>query len=765
MNHETDLEARILALAANRGLLRGSLEETTPLAPDEAGSDTPVWGPRLDALIRNGTIGQEQVRGLALEAMQGVAPDGTDAFASPSAACPDSWLVPSPLSEPGQGELPGVPDSDRFTKLTLLAIGGTARVYRAQDLVLQRAVALKFLRDDWKGNREVILREARAQARVEHPNVCKVYEVGELDGQPYIAMQLVWGSTLSQVGETLSLRIKVETMRDVAEAVHAAHRQGLIHLDLKPGNILMERKESGGFRPLVTDFGLYMTEGAQVGEIVQQRWLPLGTPPYSSPEQLREAWEELDRRSDVYSMGVVLHWLLSGRTPYGVSDPKELRVRILGGDPPALKHICPGVPDDLCAIIHRAMARDKTHRYPSAAALAEDLQRFLDGEPVHAKTLTLRYRLGAWRRRNRKLAWALAALVLLALGSSGWSVWYTYRARTWARLSASYEKWISDTSAATIDLTRPLHDTRRSRDWVLNLMRTVEGHLHSDGKLAEAPISLVLGRLCLDQGFSERGQAYLEQAERAGFNGEETTIFLGMTLTARYLEGMDGCALLATPERETRIRELDRRFRLPALQQIRRYMEEGNQGPVVLLHEAILTGQVDKAKEIFNAWRNQDSEVVNYAAILSAAQVLRISRAQADVDPAGVRDALKIRRDMNAQVLAAYPSNSLVYMDLAACDYLEAKILEDGTPRGVELLRSALAKGAMGLTAEPDQPRLVLLLSEIHLELGERADAQQGARATLDLLPQWEHFLGPETTASLRGEAESTLRKAALETR
>ena len=761
MNPETDLEARILALAAKRGLIKGSIEDITPLTPDEAGSDTPMWGPRLDDLIRSGAIGQEQIRSLALEAMQGAAQDGTDALASPRAACPDSWLVPSPLSDPSLGELPEVPDSDRFTNLSLLAIGGTARVYRAQDQVLQRAVALKFLRDDLLGNREVILREARAQARVEHPNVCKVYEMGELDGQPYIAMQLVWGKTLSQVGQTLLLRNKVETMRDVADAVHAAHRQGLIHLDLKPGNILMEPKESGGFRPLVTDFGLYMSEGAQVGELFQQRWLPLGTPPYSSPEQLSASWEELDRRSDVYSMGVVLHWLLSGRTPYDVSDPKELRARILGGDPPSLKKICPEAPDDLCAIIHRAMARDKTHRYPTAAALAKDLQRFLDGEPVHAKTLTLRYRLGAWGRKNRKLAWALAALVLLVLGSGGWSIWFSYRARTWARLSAGYEKWISDTTSATIELTKPLHDVRRSRDSVLNHMRNIEGHLRSDGKLAEAPICLVLGRLCLDQGFSERGQEYLERAERAGFNGEETTIFLGMILTARYLEGIDGCALLTASEREARIRELDRRFRLPALVQIRHYMQQGNQGAVVLMHEAILTGQVDKAQRIFNTWRDQDSGVDSYAAIIGAAQVLRISKAQALVDPAGVRDALRIRRDMNAQVLAAYPSNSLVYMDLAACDLLEAKIVEDGTPRGADLLRSAVEQCALGLKAEPDQPRLLLLLAEIQLELGEHREARSGAQGTLDLLPKWEHFLGPETTASLRAEAEMTLRKAA----
>ena len=762
MNHETDLEGRILALAAKRGLVKGPLENITPLASEEAGSDTPKWGLRLDGLIRSGAIGQDQVRDLALEAMQGAALDGTDASALPMPVCPDSWLVPSPQSDSGHGELPEVPDSDRFTHLSLLAIGGTARIYRAQDQVLQRAVALKFLRDDLQGSGEAILREARAQARVEHPNVCKVYEVGELDGQPYIAMQLVLGSTLSQVGQALLLRDKVEAMRDVADAVHVAHRQGLIHLDLKPGNILMEPKESGGFRPLVTDFGLYMREGAQVGELFQQRWLPLGTPPYSSPEQLSASWKELDRRSDVYAMGVVLHWLISGRTPYGVSDPKELRARLLGGDPPPLQRVCPGVPDDLCAIIHRAMARAKTDRYPSAAALAEDLQRFLDGEPVHAKALTLRYRFGAWGRRNRKLAWALAALVLLALGSSGWSIWFSYRARTWARLSASYEKWISDTFTATVDLTKPLHDIRRSRDWVLNHMRNIEGHLHSDGKLAEAPICLVLGRICLDQGFSERGQGYLERAERAGFNGEETTIFLGMTLTARYLEGIDGCALLPASEREARIRELDRRFRLPALVQIRRYMEQGNQGAVVLMHEAILTGQVDKAQEIFNKWREQTPEVDSYAAIIGAAQVLRISRVQALADPASVREALKIRRDMNVQVLAAFPSNSLVYMDLAACDFLEANLLEVGTLRGTELLRAALAQCALGLKAEPDQPRLVLLAAEIHQELGERAEAVSGAQAALDLLPKWEHFLGPETTEGLRAEAEKTLREPAL---
>lgn len=761
MNHETDLEARIFALASKRGLIEGSLDDITPLAPDEAGSDTPVWGPRIDELIRSRAISQEQVRDLALEAMRGVAQPGPYTLESPEPVCPDSWLIPSSLRVQAQGRPEKVPDSDRFTNLSLLATGGTARVYWAQDQVLQRAVALKFLRDDFKGNREAILREARAQARVEHPNVCKVYEVGEIEGQPYIAMQLVLGNTLSQVGQTLLLREKVEAMRDVAEAIHAAHRQSLIHLDLKPGNILMEPKESGGFRPLVTDFGLYVSEGINIGEIFQQRWLPMGTPPYSSPEQLREAWHELDRRSDVYSIGVVLYWLISGRAPYGVSDPKELRERILGGDPPSLKHQCPGAPDDLSAIAHRAMARDKTKRYATAAALAEDLQRFLDGEPVHAKILTLRYRLGAWRRRNRKLAWSLMALILWVLGTTGWSIWYSYRARTWARLSASYEKWISDTSGATIDLTKPLHDIRRSRDWVLNLIRNVEGHLQSDGKLAEAPLCLVLGRLCLDQGFSERGQEYLERAERAGFSGEETTIFLGMTLTARYLDGIDGCALLPPAEREARIRDIDRRFRLPALIQIRRYMKQGNQGAVVLMHEAILTGQVDKAQRIFNTWRDQDSGVDSYAAIIGAAQVLRISKAQALVDPAGVRDALQIRRDMNAQVLAAYPSNSLVYMDMATCDFLEARIFEEGTPRGTKLLRSALEKCSLGLKVEPDQPRLVLFSAEIHLALRERAEAKMGAQATLDLLPKWEHFLGPETTANLRAEAETTLRDAA----
>ena len=264
----------------------------------------------------------------------------------------------------------------------LLGEGGMGQVFRAVDTVLKRTVALKVLRRQDPHLLGRFLQEAQTQARVDHPNVCKVYEVGEVAGHPYIAMQYVHGQTLDQAAVGLSLEQRVVLMRQVAEAVHAAHQLGLIHRDIKPSNILVEQVEGQGFVPFVTDFGLARETSApqltQTGTIT-------GTPQYMSPEQARGSAALLDRRTDVYSLGATLYELLTGRPPFTGGSAVEVLLQVVESDPPRVRQVAPEVPEDLETIVLKCMDKEVGRRYESARALAEDLQRFLSGDPILAR--------------------------------------------------------------------------------------------------------------------------------------------------------------------------------------------------------------------------------------------------------------------------------------------------------------------------------------------------------------------------------------------
>jgi serine/threonine-protein kinase len=233
--------------------------------------------------------------------------------------------APRAASTPGMHAGDDVPPSlrawDRYRILALLGVGGMGRVYRAEDPQLRRQVALKFLRGGDPALEMRFEHEAQAQARVQHRNVCAVYEVGRHDGQPYIAMQLINGRTLREVAPDLSLREKVQVMRDVADAVHLAHKQALVHRDVKPANILVERTE-GAWVPYVTDFGLARDMS---GPGMTQAGAIIGTPQYMAPEQARGELEKLDARTDVYGLGATLYDLLAGAPPFpGTSNLQTL---------------------------------------------------------------------------------------------------------------------------------------------------------------------------------------------------------------------------------------------------------------------------------------------------------------------------------------------------------------------------------------------------------------------------------------------------------
>ena len=299
-----------------------------------------------------------------------------------------------------------LPDSKRYQIVEPIGAGGMGKVYKAFDRRLRRSVALKFLRgaDAALGRR--FLQEAQAQARIDHPNICKVYEVGRIGDEPCIAMQYIEGKTLRAAAKELSLVQKTAALRDVAEAVHAAHQLGLVHRNIKPANILIEIDSEGDLRPFLTDFGL-LPDLPSPG--ARQEGAPLGTPQYLAPEQAASGRPQVDARTDVYGLGATFYEALTGRPPFDGASQLQILYKMLNDDPQPPQ----GVPGDVQRIVLKCLEKKPEHRYQSAKALAEDLQRSLSGQPVLARPPT---RIGKSLRkikRPRPLSAALTALALL----------------------------------------------------------------------------------------------------------------------------------------------------------------------------------------------------------------------------------------------------------------------------------------------------------------------------------------------------------------
>lgn len=374
---------------------------------------------------------------------------------------------------------------------SLLGEGGMARVYRAFDPKLERYVALKFIRIDDENHKKRLLREARAQAQIEQDNVCKIYEVGEVQGKPYIAMQLVPGRTLQDLFAELSLEQKIRLMEQVCDAIQAAHRLGIVHRDIKPSNILIERRDDGSLRPYVVDFGI-ARDVSEAG--VTATTAVMGTPAFMSPEQIMGNNKIVDRRADIYSMGSTLYYIISGQRPFP-GKGMDLLINIVSDEPTPLGKVVPSIPQDLETIVTKCLEKDPARRYDSARALGDDLKRYLAGEPILAHRPTFSYRFIKKIKRNKTVAVLVTAATAVILALAVFSLNSYWRAAREVEVAREFSGFIEEMDwKMRVAYMTPLHDIRKEKSQVLQRMKEIESMMVAAGKAGAGPGSFALGR-------------------------------------------------------------------------------------------------------------------------------------------------------------------------------------------------------------------------------------------------------------------------------
>ncbi|MDC3955548.1 serine/threonine-protein kinase [Polyangium jinanense] len=488
----------------------------------------------------------------------------------------------------------------RYQDIRRIGAGGMGVVFRARDPRLGRDVALKLLKESDSASWVRFLAEAQAQARVEHDHICRVYEVGEAEGEPFIVMQLVNGEPLASVRRHMSLRQLIELVQKVANAVQAAHARGLVHRDLKPGNILVEAREDGSFRPYVVDFGL----AREVERGSEHTLSPsLGTPAYMAPEVAAcGSSRVVDPRVDVYGLGATLYDAIAGRPPYVDDHPFRILARLSHEDPPTLRDVAKGVSRELEAIVMKCLERNPARRYASAGALAKDLARFLNGEVPEARRAGLG---AALRRKARKHARASAlALGFLVLGSGGVHVREQGEAAAQAELAQDIGRLLTDMELfMRTAYQMPPHDIERERAVVRERIRSLEHHVAKVGAASEGTVQYALGKAYLALGEEEQACMHLEQAEAAGYASPELGYALALAQLGTYFR-LRSESFVAEEQKNAEAEGLKARYYTPALARLRaaepaRIQHPAYAAALVAYHEGRHEEAVEKAREAF----------------------------------------------------------------------------------------------------------------------------------------------------------------------
>ena len=506
--------------------------------------------------------------------------------------------------EPVPGEALETPLSiGPYRLLSLLGSGGMGRVFLAEQTEpFPRRVALKLIRTSFMdaSARGRFDAERQALARLHHPNIGRILDAGTTeDGFPYFALELVQGPSLTHYCDEHQLKVdqRLDLMVQICRGVEHAHRHQIIHRDLKPSNLLVAEVD-GRAVPKIIDFGIAKSlDGPLTDLTLETGKLLIGAPPYMSPEALEGA-QDLDTRTDVYSLGVLLYELLAGQRPYKSGEdslprllrqvaeeapqrPSTLLTRTLDVSTRSgvaqrrqtsvseLRHRLRG---DLDWILLKAINKERDQRYGSASALADDLERHLRHQPVEAGPPSLGYRLGKLVRRHR-FAFAIAAMLAL-VGVGGASLELHSRSRT-ERLARASEDLTREVERIEwlqrVAYLLPKQNRTADLERVRNGMARIEAKMQQMGSWGGGLGFYALGRGALGLGDFDLARRHLEQAWDLKFRRPEVALALGLTLGSLYERRLETMERLPDPETRQRLRDVaEDELRDPALELLAR---------------------------------------------------------------------------------------------------------------------------------------------------------------------------------------------------
>lgn len=465
--------------------------------------------------------------------------------------------------------------SSRFTYVKRLGRGGSALVYQAFDNVLERHVALKFLLNPKQKNQARLVAEARSQANVEHSNICPIYEVIETENSVYLVMQFIEGESLQDLSPTLSLEQILLLLKKSALGLHTAHMQGMIHRDFKPANVMVNLT-SGDMDAKIVDFGLAAQDVSQDNDTTKLA----GTTGFISPEQYKDNFTKIDRSSDIYSLGACLLYCLTGKllvidksntVESSKPDSHTSNSKAQASKDESITELLANtsLPKDAQIIIAKSMALEPQERYHSALELADDIGRYLAGEPIKART-SKGYWLG---RKLVKHKWLATVAFIAIVGVLGMYVKQLYQQKQQEQQQLVREQGLLKINNKINDLEyqaqltymSPRHNIETQLQQWLNDAEQLEQDLPDINPILLGATHYGIGRIYQVLGETVKATEHLEQAHQLE-KIDDTAFYLALAYSELYQQQLSVLRNIADKNvRESRIIELHKKYKIPAV--------------------------------------------------------------------------------------------------------------------------------------------------------------------------------------------------------